>query len=160
MSDRLTHFDATGQAHMVDVSGKAVTDRTAIATGVVVMEPATLALVKEGTVKKGDVLGIARIAGIMGAKKTAELIPLCHPLPITKVALDLVTDDDLPGVRITATVKTSGQTGVEMEALTAVSVAALTIYDMLKAAEKGMRIEGIHLLAKSGGKSGTYEAKR
>ena len=160
MSDRLTHFDAAGQAHMVDVSGKSVTDRTAIATGVVVMEPATLALVKEGSAKKGDVLGIARLAGIMGAKKTAELIPLCHPLPITKVALDLTTDDDLPGVRITATVKTSGQTGVEMEALTAVSVAALTIYDMLKAAEKGMRIEGIHLLAKSGGKSGTYEARR
>ncbi|MBV7410103.1 cyclic pyranopterin monophosphate synthase MoaC [Maritimibacter sp. DP1N21-5] len=158
MTDKLTHFDAAGQAHMVDVSGKPVTDRTAIATGCVVMEPATLALVREGTAKKGDVLGIARLAGIMGAKKTAELIPLCHPLPITKVSLDLTCDDDLPGVRVTATVKTSGQTGVEMEALTAVSVASLTIYDMLKAAEKGMRIEGIHLLAKSGGKSGTYEA--
>jgi cyclic pyranopterin phosphate synthase len=159
MSGKLTHFDDTGQAHMVDVSAKEVTDRTAIATGHVIMEPATLALVKDGTAKKGDVLGIARIAGITGAKKTADLIPLCHPLPVTKVALDLEPDDDLPGVRITATVKTSGQTGVEMEALTAVSTAALTVYDMLKAAEKGMRIEGIRLLAKTGGKSGTYEAK-
>ncbi|MBV7379302.1 cyclic pyranopterin monophosphate synthase MoaC [Maritimibacter dapengensis] len=158
MSGKLTHFDETGQAHMVDVSDKEVTDRTAIAEGVVIMEPSTLALVKDGTAKKGDVLGIARLAGIMGAKKTSDLIPLCHPLPVTKVSLDLSTDDTLPGVRITATVKTSGQTGVEMEALTAVSTAALTVYDMLKAAEKGMRIEGIRLLAKTGGKSGTYEA--
>ncbi|MBL6429436.1 cyclic pyranopterin monophosphate synthase MoaC [Maritimibacter sp.] len=159
MSGKLTHFDEAGQAHMVDVSAKEITDRTAIATGQVIMEPATLALVMDGTAKKGDVLGVARLAGIMGAKKTADLIPLCHPLPVTKVALDLVPDEELPGVRITATVKTSGQTGVEMEALTAVSTAALTVYDMLKAAEKGMRIEGIKLLAKTGGKSGTYEAK-
>ncbi|HBZ43509.1 MAG TPA: cyclic pyranopterin monophosphate synthase MoaC [Maritimibacter sp.] len=158
MSHKLTHFDEGGQAHMVDVSEKKVTDRTAVAEGLVVMEPATLELVKAGTAKKGDVLGIARLAGIMGAKKTADLIPLCHPLPVTKVALDLTPDDALPGVRITATVKTSGQTGVEMEALTAVSTAALTVYDMLKAAEKGMRIEGIRLLTKTGGKSGTYEA--
>lgn len=158
MNGKLTHFDEGGQAHMVDVSEKKVTDRTAVAEGLVVMEPATLALVKAGTAKKGDVLGIARLAGIMGAKKTADLIPLCHPLPVTKVALDLTPDDALPGVRITATVKTSGQTGVEMEALTAVSTAALTVYDMLKAAEKGMRIEGIRLLTKTGGKSGTYEA--
>ncbi|WP_138423981.1 cyclic pyranopterin monophosphate synthase MoaC [Maritimibacter alexandrii] len=158
MSGKLTHFDEAGQAHMVDVSAKEITDRTAIATGQVIMEPATLALVMDGTARKGDVLGVARLAGIMGAKKTADLIPLCHPLPVTKVALDLVPDEELPGVRITATVKTSGQTGVEMEALTAVSTAALTVYDMLKAAEKGMRIEGIKLLAKTGGKSGTYEA--
>ena len=157
MSD-LTHFDEAGQAHMVDVSGKAVTDRTAVAEGCVVMRPETLALVEAGTAKKGDVLGVARLAGIMGAKKTSELIPLCHPLPITKVALDLAPDPDLPGVRITATVKTSGQTGVEMEALNAVSTAALTVYDMLKAAEKGMRIEGIRLLAKTGGKAGSWEA--
>ncbi len=154
----LTHFDGSGQAHMVDVSAKSVTDREAVAEGLVVMSPDTLALVEAGTAKKGDVLGIARLAGIMGAKKTAELIPLCHPLPITKVALDLAADPDLPGVRITATVKTSGQTGVEMEALTAVSTAALTVYDMLKAAEKGIRIEGLRLLTKTGGKSGTWEA--
>ena len=154
----LTHFDAAGQAHMVDVSDKAVTDRVAVAEGAVVMTPETLALVEAGTAKKGDVLGVARLAGIMGAKKTAELIPLCHPLPITKVALDLVADPALPGVRITATVKTSGQTGVEMEALTAVTTAALTIYDMLKAAEKGMRIEGIRLRSKAGGKSGDWQA--
>lgn len=155
---KLSHFDDHGQAHMVDVSAKDVTAREAVAEGRVLMAPATLALVMEGTAKKGDVLGVARLAGIMGAKQTAGLIPLCHPLPITKVALDLVPDEALPGIRITATVKTAGQTGVEMEALTAVSVAALTVYDMLKAAEKGMRIEGIRLLAKSGGKSGTYEA--
>ena len=159
MSGKLTHFDAAGKAHMVDVSDKAVTDRTAVAEGVVLMRPETLALVRDGTARKGDVLGVARLAGIMGAKKTAELIPLCHPLPITRVALDLEPDDSLPGVRITATVKTSGQTGVEMEALTAVATAALTIYDMLKAAEKAMRIEGIRLLAKSGGKSGEFRAE-
>lgn len=158
MSDKLTHFDEAGQAHMVDVSDKAVTDRTAVAEGRVIMQPDTLARVLEGSAKKGDVLGVARLAGIMGAKKTSDLIPLCHPLPITRVALDLVADADLPGVRITATVKTSGQTGVEMEALTAVTTAALTVYDMLKAAEKGMRIEGIRLLTKTGGKSGTWEA--
>lgn len=157
---KLTHFDAQGQAHMVDVSNKAVTDRVAVAEGAVVMRPATLALVQAGTAKKGDVLGVARLAGIMAAKKTADLIPLCHPLPITRVALDLVTDPDLPGVRITATVRTTGQTGVEMEALTAVSVAGLTVYDMLKAAEKSMTITGIHVTLKDGGKSGRYEAKQ
>ncbi len=156
----LSHFDAAGQAHMVDVSHKAVTDREAVAEALVVMAPDTLALVEAGTAKKGDVLGIARLAGIMGAKKTADLIPLCHPLPITRVALDLVADAGLPGVRITATVKTSGQTGVEMEALTAVTTAALTVYDMLKAAEKGMRIEGVRLISKTGGKSGTWEAAK
>ena len=155
----LSHFDAQGQAHMVDVSDKEVTDRVAMAEGAVVMLPETLAYVMAGTAKKGDVLGIARVAGIMGAKKCADLIPLCHPLPITKVALDLVPDEALPGVRITATVKTSGQTGVEMEALTAVSTAALTVYDMLKAVEKSMRIEGIRVVLKDGGKSGRYEAK-
>ena len=153
----LTHFDKQGQAHMVDVSTKPVTDREAVAEGHVVMLPATLALAQGGA-KKGDVLGVARLAGIMGAKRTSDLIPLCHPLPITKVALELVPDPDLPGIRVTATVRTSGQTGVEMEALTAVSVACLTVYDMLKAAEKGMRIENIRLLKKTGGKSGTYEA--
>lgn len=155
----LTHFDAAGQAHMVDVSEKAVTDRVASAEGAVVMAPETLAYVLEGTAKKGDVLGIARVAGIMGAKKCAELIPLCHPLPITKVALDLTPDPALPGVRIRATVKTSGQTGVEMEALTAVTTAALTVYDMLKAVEKSMRIEGVRVVLKDGGKSGRYEAE-
>lgn len=159
MSEKLTHFDAAGQAHMVDVSAKAVTDRSATAEAVVIMQPETLALVLEGSAKKGDVLGVARLAGIMGAKKTADLIPLCHPLPITKVALDLTPDKALPGVRITATVKTAGQTGVEMEALTAAATAALTIYDMLKAAEKGMRIDGLRLLEKSGGKSGDYTAQ-
>lgn len=158
MADPLTHFDDQGHAHMVDVSGKAVTDRTAVAEGRVVMSAETLALITEGRAKKGDVLGVARLAGIMGAKRTADLIPLCHPLPITKVALDLTPDPSLPGVVITATVKTGGQTGVEMEALTAVSVACLTVYDMLKAAEKGMRIEGIRLLMKEGGKSGRFEA--
>jgi cyclic pyranopterin phosphate synthase len=158
MADPLTHFDDQGHAHMVDVSGKPVTDRTAIAEGCVVMTADTLALVTEGRAKKGDVLGVARLAGIMGAKRTSDLIPLCHPLPITKVALDLTPDPALPGIRITATVKTGGQTGVEMEALTAVSVACLTVYDMLKAAEKGMRIDGIRLLMKDGGKSGRFEA--
>jgi cyclic pyranopterin monophosphate synthase len=159
MTDKLTHFDATGQAHMVDVSQKPVTAREAVAEGLVIMTPETLALVEAGSAKKGDVLGVARLAGIMGAKKTADLIPLCHPLPITRVALDLEPDAALPGVRITATVSTAGQTGVEMEALTAVTTAALTVYDMLKAAEKGMRIEGVRLLAKSGGKSGEFRAE-
>ncbi|WP_442773193.1 cyclic pyranopterin monophosphate synthase MoaC [Paenirhodobacter enshiensis] len=155
----LTHFDAAGQAHMVDVSDKADTSRVAVAEGRVVMLPETLAYVLEGTAKKGDVLGVARLAGIMGAKKTADLIPLCHPLPITKVSLDLAADAALPGVRITATVKTTGRTGVEMEALTAVTTAALTVYDMLKAVERGMRIEGIRVVLKDGGKSGLYEAR-
>lgn len=156
----LTHFDAAGQAHMVDVSQKPVTDRVAVAEGWVKMQPETLALVTAGTAKKGDVLGIARLAGIMGAKKTADLIPLCHPLAITKVTLDLAPDRDLPGVRISATVKTNGQTGVEMEALTAVSVAALTVHDMLKAAEKTIEIGGIRVVLKDGGKSGRFEAAR
>ena len=154
----LTHFDASGQAHMVDVSEKPVTDRVAVAEGWVRMRPETLALVTAGTAKKGDVLGIARLAGIMGAKKTADLIPLCHPLAITKVTLDLTPDAALPGVGITATVKTTGQTGVEMEALTAVSVAALTVHDMLKAAEKTIEIGGIRVVLKDGGKSGRFEA--
>ncbi|NIY80433.1 cyclic pyranopterin monophosphate synthase MoaC [Celeribacter sp. HF31] len=153
----LTHFDGEGHAHMVDVSGKPVTDRLATAESAVKMTPETLALVTEGTAKKGDVLGVARLAGIMGSKRTSDLIPLCHPLPITKVTLDLEPDATLPGIRIRATVKTSGQTGVEMEALTAASVAALTVYDMLKAAEKGMEIVQTRLLRKEGGKSGTYE---
>lgn len=159
MSGKLTHFDAAGQAHMVDVSAKPVTDREALAEALVVMTPETLALVEAGSARKGDVLGVARLAGIMGAKKTSELIPLCHPLPITRVSVELVPDAALPGVRITARVKTSGQTGVEMEALTAAATAALTVYDMLKAAEKGMRIEGLRLLEKTGGKSGDWSAK-
>ncbi|MPL96729.1 Cyclic pyranopterin monophosphate synthase [bioreactor metagenome] len=156
----LSHFDAQGQAHMVDVSAKPVTDRVAVAEGCVVMTPETLAHVTAGTAKKGDVLGIARVAAIMGAKRTSDLIPLCHPLPITKVSVELTPDASLPGVRIEATVKTSGQTGVEMEALTAVTTAALTIYDMLKAVEKSMRIEGIRVVLKDGGKSGRYEVAR
>ena len=158
-STDLTHFDDQGHAHMVDVGAKPVTDRIATAEGHIVMTAATLGLITQGRAKKGDVLGVARLAGIMAAKKTADLIPLCHPLPITKVAVDLVPDAALPGVRVTATVKTSGVTGVEMEALTAVSVACLTVYDMLKAVERGMQIEGIRLLLKDGGKSGLYEAK-
>lgn len=152
----LSHFDAAGQAHMVDVSDKASTVRLAVARGHVVMSPDTLALVQEGRAGKGDVLGIARIAGIQGAKRCADLIPLCHPLPLSKVALDLEADPALPGIRITATVKTTGPTGVEMEALTAVSTCALTIYDMLKAAQKDMEIGGIAVALKEGGKSGRY----
>ena len=156
----LSHFDAAGNAHMVDVSGKAVTTRMAVARGVVEMTAETLALVRSGHAKKGDVLAVARLAGIMAAKKTSDLIPLCHPLPITKVALELSFDDTRPAVLVEATVKTSGQTGVEMEALTAVSVACLTVYDMLKAVEKSMRITDITLILKDGGKSGRYEANR
>jgi cyclic pyranopterin phosphate synthase len=154
----LTHFDGEGRAHMVDVSGKPATARVATAEGWVKMAPETLDLVEKGTAAKGDVLGVARLAGIMGAKRTADLIPLCHPLPVTKVALELVADRALPGVRIAATVKTTGQTGVEMEALTAVSTAALTVYDMLKAAERGIEIGGLRITLKDGGKSGRYEA--
>ncbi|EAQ07331.1 cyclic pyranopterin monophosphate synthase MoaC [Yoonia vestfoldensis] len=153
----LTHFDAEGQAHMVDVSDKAVTDRIAVAEAHIVMADATLALITQGRAKKGDVLGIARIAGIMAAKKTADLIPLCHPLPITKVSIDLTPDATLPGIRISATVKTSGQTGVEMEALTAASTAALTVYDMVKAVQKDMVIGGLRVTLKDGGKSGRFE---
>jgi cyclic pyranopterin monophosphate synthase len=152
----LTHFDAEGRAHMVDVGGKEVTARTALASGQVRMRPETLAHVTAGTARKGDVLGVARLAGIMAAKRCAELIPLCHPLPLTHVAVDLTPDPALPGVRITAEVRTTGRTGVEMEALTAVSVAALTVYDMLKAVEKSMEIGAIAVERKEGGKSGTY----
>ncbi len=154
----LSHFDASGQAHMVDVTDKAVTDRVATAEGYIRMTPATLALVREGRADKGDVLGVARVAGIMGVKRTADLIPLCHPLPVTKVALELTPDDSLPGVRVSATVRCTGRTGVEMEALTAVSVACLTLYDMLKAAERGMEIGGIRVTLKDGGKSGRFTA--
>ena len=155
MSD-LTHLGATGEAAMVDVSDKAVTARTAVAEGCVIMQPETLRLVLAGDAKKGDVLGTARIAGIMAAKRTHELIPLCHPLPLSKVVVDLVPDSSLPGIRVTATTKVSGQTGVEMEALTAVSVACLTIYDMVKAVDRFMRIDGIGLAFKEGGKSGIW----
>ncbi|MCZ8316329.1 cyclic pyranopterin monophosphate synthase MoaC [Phreatobacter sp.] len=155
----LTHLDSSGQANMVDVSAKPATDRTAVAVGRVVMKPETLAIVRAGDAKKGDVLGTARLAGIMAAKRTHELIPLCHPLLLTKVAVDVVPDDTLPGVRVTATVKVSGQTGVEMEALTAVSVACLTVYDMVKAVDRGMRIEAVQLQEKTGGSSGTFRAE-
>jgi cyclic pyranopterin phosphate synthase len=155
----LTHFDADGKAHMVDVSGKAVTARVASAEGWVKMNPQTLDIIREGRAEKGDVLGVARLAGIMGAKRTADLIPLCHPLPVTRVAVDLAPDADLPGIRIAATVRTSGQTGVEMEALTAVSTAALTVYDMAKAVDRAMQIGGIRVTLKDGGKSGRYEAQ-
>ncbi|WP_238371251.1 cyclic pyranopterin monophosphate synthase MoaC [Heliomarina baculiformis] len=155
----LTHFDAKGDAHMVDVSDKPSTARVATAEGWVKMARETFEIISEGRAKKGDVLGVARLAGIMGAKKTPELVPLCHPLPITKVSIDLELDADLPGVRITATVKTTGQTGVEMEALTAVSTSALTVYDMAKAVDKAMEIGGIRVVLKDGGKSGRYEAK-
>ena len=156
----LTHFDAAGHAQMVDVSDKPVTDRIAVARGQVRMSAATLAIITEGRAKKGDVLAVARLAGIMAAKRTADLIPLCHPLPVTKVAVDLTPDPALPGVQVEATVRTSGQTGVEMEALTAVSVACLTVYDMVKAVEKGMVIEGVRLVFKDGGASGRFEADR
>ncbi len=154
----LTHFDAKGDAHMVDVSDKPDTARVAVAKGHITMAQATFDRIREGRADKGDVLGVARLAGIMGAKKTPDLIPLCHPLPVTKVAVNLELDADLPGVRITATVKTTGKTGVEMEALTAVSTAALTVYDMTKAVDKAMQIGGIHVSLKDGGKSGRYEA--
>ena len=154
----LSHLDAKGQAHMVDVGDKSETGRIAIAEGLVVMRKETLAIVRDGDAKKGDVLGTARLAGIMAAKRTHELIPLCHPLLISKIAVELVIDEALPGVRVTAEVKMKGQTGVEMEALTAVGIACLTVYDMVKAVDRGMRIEGIRLLHKSGGKSGVYEA--
>ncbi len=155
----LTHLDAAGAANMVDVSDKAATTRTARAVGTVVMLPETLALIREGDAKKGDVIGTARLAGIMAAKRTHELIPLCHPLLIAKVRVDCAVDEALPGLRVSAEVKVIGPTGVEMEALTAVSVACLTIYDMVKAADRGMRIEGIRLMAKDGGRSGAYLAE-
>ena len=155
---KLSHLNERGEAHMVDVSEKGTTSRTAIAEGFVAMEAATLALIETGAAKKGDVLATARIAGIMAAKKTHELIPLCHPLAITKVAVDFAPSNDPPGIKVTAEVRVWGQTGVEMEALTAVSVACLTIYDMLKAADKGMVFSGIRLVEKTGGRSGTYRA--
>ena len=159
MAKTLTHIGKRGQARMVDVSEKAATERVAVAQGRVVMSAKTLDLVLAGNARKGDVLGAARIAGIMAAKKTSELIPLCHPLALSKVEVDIVPDRKLPGLVVRATCKLRGQTGVEMEALTAVSVACLTIYDMVKAVERGMRIEGIRLVEKSGGKSGRYRAK-
>jgi cyclic pyranopterin monophosphate synthase len=158
-SRTLTHLGKSGEARMVDVSAKAATERVAVAEGRVVMSRATLDLVLAGNAKKGDVLGTARVAGIMAAKRTHELIPLCHPLALSKVAVDIEPDDKLPGLIVRATAKVTGPTGVEMEALTAVSVACLTIYDMVKAVERGMRIEGVRLLEKSGGKSGHYRAK-
>jgi cyclic pyranopterin monophosphate synthase len=153
----LTHFDASGEARMVDVSGKDVTQRSATARARVVMQPATLALVLRGEAKKGDVLGVARLAGIMAAKRTADLIPLCHPLPLAGVTLELTPDETESAVEIAATVRTTSRTGVEMEALTAASVAALTIYDMCKAVDRGMRIEAIRIVRKEGGKSGVFE---
>lgn len=155
----LTHFDGKGDAHMVDVSDKAVTDRIATAACHIKMLRETFDIIAEGRAKKGDVLAVARLAGIMGAKKTADLIPLCHPLPITKVTVDLSLDAALPGVQIEATVKTTGQTGVEMEALTAANIAALTVYDMCKAVDRGMEIGGTRVVLKDGGKSGRYEAQ-
>jgi cyclic pyranopterin monophosphate synthase len=154
MSTKLTHIDDTGQAHMVDVGAKPETERLAVARGEVVMKHATLGLIRAGAIKKGDVLTVAQIAGITAAKRTSDLIPLCHPLPITHIDVSFALDDNLPGVLISATVKTTGKTGVEMEALTAVSVAALTIYDMAKAAEKTMKIQNIRLTEKHGGRSG------
>src|SRR5579871_675973 len=155
----LTHLRASGEANMVDVSAKPATERVAVAEGRVVMQAKTLELVRKGDAKKGDVLGVARLAGIMAAKRTHELIPLCHPLAISQIEVDVAPDAKLPGVRVQARVKVSGKTGVEMEALTAVSVACLTVYDMVKAVERGMRIEGIRLVEKSGGRSGHYRAR-
>ena len=154
----LTHFDAKGDAQMVDVSDKEITARIAVAESHIKMQRETFEIITEGRAKKGDVMGVARLAGIMAAKETSRLIPLCHPLPISKVTVDLEPDADLPGLRITATVKTTGQTGVEMEALTAASTAALTVYDMAKAVDKGMEIGGLRVVLKDGGKSGRYEA--
>jgi cyclic pyranopterin phosphate synthase len=154
----LTHFDAAGRAAMVDVSAKPETVREATAKARITMQPATLALILSGTAKKGDVLGVARLAGIMAAKRTADLIPLCHPLPIAAVTLDLLPDEGASAVDITATVRTTGRTGVEMEALTAASVAALTVYDMCKAVDRGMVVEALRVVAKSGGASGEFRA--
>ena len=156
MSSQLTHFDAEGQAHMVDVGAKSETRRVAVATGAITMLPVTFAMVREGTAKKGDVLGIARIAAIQGSKRTSELIPLCHPIPLTRVAVDFDLDAQPDTVVVTVTAETVGRTGVEMEALTAASVALLTIYDMLKAVDRGMTMSGIRLLEKLGGKSGHW----
>ena len=154
----LTHFDADGQAHMVDVGAKAETRRVAVATGRIVMRPETFAMVKSGSAKKGDVLGIARIAAIQASKRTSELIPLCHPIPLTRVAVEFEPDEAAAAIQCTVTAETFGRTGVEMEALTAVNVALLTIYDMCKAVDRGMRMEGIQLMEKLGGKSGHWKA--
>ena len=154
-----THFDNDGNVHMVDIGTKSVTNRLAIVKGHIKMLPKTLAMITDGTTKKGDVLGVARVAGIMGAKQTPNLIPLCHPLGLNHVHLDIVPDHSLPGLQISATCAVSGPTGVEMEAMTAVSTAALTVYDMCKAVDRSMEIGGIHLAHKSGGKSGTYNAQ-
>ena len=154
----LTHFDATGAAHMVDVGDKPATDRIAVASGRIAMRPETLALIASGTAKKGDVLGVARIAAIQGAKRTSDLIPLCHPVAITKVTIDLAIEPDTSSVRCTATVACTGRTGVEMEALTAVQVGLLTVYDMCKAVDRGMTIDGVRLLEKRGGRSGDWTA--
>lgn len=159
MAEKLSHIDEDGAARMVDVTDKSVTERHAIAAGSVTMQAGTLALIAAGEAKKGDVIGTARLAGIMAAKKTSELIPLCHPLPLTGVTVDFEMDKEKSSILITASAKTAGRTGVEMEALTAVSVAALTIYDMCKAVDRGMQIGGIRLIEKSGGKSGTYKAE-
>jgi cyclic pyranopterin phosphate synthase len=155
----LTHFDAQGQAHMVDVAGKAATHRVAVAGGRILMQPQTLALIESGNAKKGDVLGVARIAGIQAAKKTSDLIPLCHPLALTRVAVDFSVDDTLPGVHCEVRVETVGRTGVEMEALTAVQVGLLTIYDMCKAVDRGMTITNVRVMEKHGGKSGDWVAE-
>ena len=154
MSEKLSHIDESGRAQMVNVGGKPDTERVAIAKGEVHMRPETLSLIRAGAIKKGDVLTVAQLAGVMAAKRTSDLIPLCHPLPLTQVSVDLELDDELPGVRIRAMARTVAKTGVEMEALTAVSVAALTVYDMAKAVEKTMRIENIRLVEKHGGQSG------
>ena len=158
MTSPLSHFDAQGQAHMVDVGAKAETQRVARASGSIRMQPATLALIGQGSAKKGDVIGVARIAAIQAAKRTAELIPLCHPLPITRVAVEFEIDPAASAVRCTAQVETFGRTGVEMEALTAVQIGLLTVYDMCKAADRGMVMEGIRVLEKRGGKSGEWVA--
>ncbi len=156
MAERFTHFDAEGQAHMVDVGDKAITARRAIASGNIRMQPKTLAMILEGRHKKGDVLGIARIAGIMAAKRTSDLVPLCHPLPLTKVSIEFDSDRTLNSIHCSATAETHGQTGVEMEALCAVQIALLTVYDMCKSVDRGMVIENIRLEEKSGGKSGHW----
>ena len=158
MSD-LTHFNAAGEAHMVDVGDKAETERVAVAEGRIRMAPETLARIRAGDHAKGDVLGIARVAGIMGSKRTADLIPLCHPLPLTALEVELTPEDEPAAVRVEATARTTGRTGVEMEALTAVQVALLTIYDMCKAVDRGMVMDGVRLLEKRGGKSGTWRAE-
>ena len=157
MADSLTHLDATGTARMVDVTAKAETERSATAEGAVTMHPDTLATILSGHAKKGDVIGVARIAGIMAAKRTHELIPLCHPLALNKIDVDIVGDEELPGLRVTATAKVTGRTGIEMEALTAVSVACLTIYDMAKSVDRGMTITETRLVEKSGGRSGLWQ---